>query len=180
MARIRVSASRPSRLTRTATETLSTESRFTTERWGIGSEPGASTTSLASPRIVVVHGATIARRSRGITASRDSTTTGRRPTSPQWRLYRVAPVGVACVGVGPQQWPRPGRSGPLEHALRQVDADHRQPGQGTGQPDGQPPGPAADVEYRLTGPYRSSEQILEPFPRPPRRRSSCTIASRSS
>lgn len=36
MARIRVSASRPSRLTNTATETLSTESRFTTERRGIG------------------------------------------------------------------------------------------------------------------------------------------------
>src|SRR5271155_2925644 len=34
MARIRVSASRPSRLTKTATETLSTESRFTTERRG--------------------------------------------------------------------------------------------------------------------------------------------------
>jgi hypothetical protein len=34
MARIRVSASRPSRLTNTATETLSTESRFTTERRG--------------------------------------------------------------------------------------------------------------------------------------------------
>jgi hypothetical protein len=81
MVRIRVSASRPSRLTRTATETLSTESRFTAERPGIGSKPGASTTSLASPRIVGVHGATIARRSRGIAASRDNTTTGRRPTS---------------------------------------------------------------------------------------------------
>ncbi len=81
IARIRVSASRPSRLTNVATETLSTESRFTAERRGIGSDPGSSTTSLASPRMVVVHGATSARRSRGIAASRDSTTTGRRPTS---------------------------------------------------------------------------------------------------
>jgi hypothetical protein len=81
MARIRVSASRPSRLTNTATETLSTESRFTTERRGIGSEPGSRTTSLAGPRMVVVHGATSARRSRGIDASRDSTTSGRRPIS---------------------------------------------------------------------------------------------------
>ncbi|VAZ95101.1 hypothetical protein LAUMK35_02843 [Mycobacterium pseudokansasii] len=81
MARIRFSASRPSRFTNTPTETLSTESRFTAERRGIGSEPGSRTTSLASPRMVVVHGATSARRSRGIAASRDSTTTGRRPIS---------------------------------------------------------------------------------------------------
>ena len=81
MARIRVSASRPSLLTKTATDTLSTESRFTADRRGIGSESGSRTTSLAMPRMVVVHGATSARRSRGIAASRDSTTTGRRPIS---------------------------------------------------------------------------------------------------
>jgi hypothetical protein len=81
MASMRVSASRPSRLTKTATDTLSTESRFTADRRGMGSEPGSRTTSLASPRMVVVHGATSARRSRGIAASRDSTTTGRRPIS---------------------------------------------------------------------------------------------------
>jgi len=81
MARIRVSASRPSLLTKTATDTLSTESRFTAERRGIGSESGSRTTSLESPRMVVVHGATNARRSRGIAASRDNTTTGRRPIS---------------------------------------------------------------------------------------------------
>jgi hypothetical protein len=40
MARIRVSASRPSLLTKTETDTLSTESRFTAERRGIGSESG--------------------------------------------------------------------------------------------------------------------------------------------
>ena len=38
-------------------------------------------TSLARPRMVVVHGATRARRSRGMAASRERTTTGRRPTS---------------------------------------------------------------------------------------------------
>ncbi len=81
MARIRVSASRPSRVTNAPTETLSTASRFTAERRGIGSEPGSRTTSLASPRMVVVHGATSARLSRGIAASRESTTTGRRPIS---------------------------------------------------------------------------------------------------
>ena len=37
------------------------ESRFTAERRGTGSESGSKTTSLASPRMVVVHGATIAR-----------------------------------------------------------------------------------------------------------------------
>ena len=40
MATMRTSASRPSLLTKTATDTLSTESRFTAERWGMGSEFG--------------------------------------------------------------------------------------------------------------------------------------------
>jgi len=79
ISRIRVSANRPSRLTSMATETLSTESRLTAERRGTGSSPGSRSTSLASPRIVVVHGATSARLCRGITTSRDRTTTGRRP-----------------------------------------------------------------------------------------------------
>ena len=78
---MRTSASRPSRLTNTAIETLSTESRLTADRRGIGSSPGSRTTSLSSPRMVVVHGATNTRRSRGIATSRDSTTTGRRPIS---------------------------------------------------------------------------------------------------
>src|SRR6476619_682783 len=54
MARICVSASRPSRFTNTPTESLSFESRFTAERRGIGSEPGSRTISLASPRMIVV------------------------------------------------------------------------------------------------------------------------------
>src|SRR5690625_7437299 len=45
--------------------------RFITERSGIGSSPGSSSTSLAKPRMVVVHGATRVRRRLGITASRD-------------------------------------------------------------------------------------------------------------
>jgi hypothetical protein len=47
----------PIRSMSTPTETLSTESRFTAVRLPTGSSPGSSTTSLASPRIVVVHGA---------------------------------------------------------------------------------------------------------------------------
>ncbi len=76
---IRASLSRPIRSTSTARDTLSTESRLTAERRGTGSSPGSSTTSLTRPRIVVVHGAINARRCLGITASRESTTTGRRP-----------------------------------------------------------------------------------------------------
>ena len=79
--RIRASLNRPSRSTRTPSETLSTESRLIADRRGTGSSPGSSTTSLTSPRMVVVHGAINARLCRGITASRESTTTGRRPIS---------------------------------------------------------------------------------------------------
>lgn len=78
---IRLPASRPRRSASTATDTLSTESRLTAQSRGIGSSVGSRTTSLARPRMVVVQGATKARRSRGIAASRDRTTTGRRPAS---------------------------------------------------------------------------------------------------
>jgi len=106
MARIRVSASRPSRLTNTPTETLSTESRFTAERRGIGSEPGSRTTSLASPRMFVVHGATSARSSRGIAASRESTTTGRRPSRP---FHTTRPLRVPEVRSRVSSCPPPRR-----------------------------------------------------------------------
>ena len=79
--RIRASLSRPRRSTSTATETLSTESRLIAHRRGIGSSSGCKTTSLSRSRIVVVHGAMRARRSLGMAASRDRTTTGRRPMS---------------------------------------------------------------------------------------------------
>jgi hypothetical protein len=78
---IRLSANLPRRSTSTATDTLSTESRLTADRRGTGSSMGSRTTSLARPRIVVVQGETSARRSRGIAASRDKTTTGRLPAS---------------------------------------------------------------------------------------------------
>ncbi len=79
--RMRDSLSRPMRSTSNATATDSTESRLTALRRGMGSSSGSKATSLASPRIVVVHGAISARRNRGIAASRDNTTTGRRPIS---------------------------------------------------------------------------------------------------
>lgn len=78
---IRASLRRPMRSVSTPTETLSIESRLTAVRRPTGSSPGSRTTSLAKPRIVVVHGAITARRSRGIAASRERTTTGRRPIS---------------------------------------------------------------------------------------------------
>ena len=78
---MRSSLSRPIRSVSMPKETLSTESRFTAVRRRTGSSPGSSTTSLASPRIVVVHGAMSARRRRGMATSRESTTTGRRPIS---------------------------------------------------------------------------------------------------
>ena len=103
--RIRSSLSLPIRSTSTATDTLSTESRFTAQSRGIGSSAGSRTTSLGIPRIVVVHGATRQRRNRGMAASRDSTTTGRRPisgrsdhqTSPRlgnWIMSRRRPHGT--------------------------------------------------------------------------------------
>jgi len=79
--RILAPLSEPIRSTSSAVDTDSTESRLTAQRRPIGSSPGSRTTSLGKPRIVVVHGAIRARRSRGIATSRDSTTTGRRPIS---------------------------------------------------------------------------------------------------
>lgn len=75
---MRPSPNLPRRMVSVPTETLSTESRLTADRRGMGSSPGLRSTSLASPRIVVVHGAIRTRRSLGIAASRDRTTTGRR------------------------------------------------------------------------------------------------------
>ena len=79
--RILTSARRPIRSVRTPRATLSIESTLTTQCRGTGSSPGSRTTSLGKPRMVVVHGAMTARRSRGMAASRDSTTTGLRPMS---------------------------------------------------------------------------------------------------
>ena len=99
--RIRSSANRPTLSTRTATDTLSNESRLTAQRRGIGSAPGSRTTSLASPRIVVVHGATTARRSLGIAASRDSTMTGRRPISDNSHHHTSPRFGIGVTRRSP-------------------------------------------------------------------------------
>ncbi len=101
ISRILTPLSEPIRSTSTATDTDSTESRFTALRRPIGSSPGSSTTSLGRPRIVVVHGATIARPSRGIAASRDNTTTGRRPISGGSHHHSSPRVGRELT------WPQP-------------------------------------------------------------------------
>lgn len=90
--RMRTSANRPGRSTSTATE-----SGLTAERLGTGSSCGSSTTSLARPRIVVVQGATSARRSRGTAASRDRTTTGRRPISASSHHHTSPRAGSALT-----------------------------------------------------------------------------------
>jgi len=119
---MRVSLRRPRRSTSTPIDTLSTESRLTADRLGTGSSSGSRMTSLASVRIVVVHGATSARRSRGIAASRESTTTGRLPicgsshhhSSPRagaWLTKPMRPAGTT-------------RDHPRRQA-RRADAGHR-------------------------------------------------------
>lgn len=70
----------------------------------MGSSSGCSTTSLGRPRMVVVHGATSARRSRGMATSRDSTTTGM-PSRPHWtgpgtQMATGVNASAACDPVG--------------------------------------------------------------------------------
>jgi hypothetical protein len=77
---MRPSASRPRRSTSTATDTLSTESRLTAERLGMGSSRGSRSTSLARPRIVVGEGMTSALRAAGSL---------RRVIGPQLDVYRL-------------------------------------------------------------------------------------------
>ena len=144
MARIRVSARRPSRSTNTATETLSTESKFTAERRGIGSQPGSRTTSLASPRMVVVQGATSARRSRGIAALRESTTTGRRPISAISHHHTSPRAGSALTSLRPPAATTPGRPTRRAH---QPDA-HRRPH------SSHPPRPIDDEQVMPREPHR--------------------------
>lgn len=119
---MRTSASRPRRPTRTAIETLSTESRFTAERFGTGSSAGSSTTSLGNPRMVVVHGATMARRSRGIAASLDRTTTGRRPTSVSSHHHTSPRAGISFTT---QQLPHGTMRGLPSRRPREAGARHR-------------------------------------------------------
>ena len=113
---IRLSANRPRRSTSTATDTLSTESRLTADRRRTGSSMGSRTTSLIRPRIVVVQGATSARRSRGIAASRDKTTTGRLPASASSHHHTSPRAG--SVITRPQQLAETRRGRPTRPARR--------------------------------------------------------------
>jgi len=101
ISRIRIPLSAPIRSTSTAVATDSIESRLTAQRRPIGSSPGLSTTSLGRPLTVVVHGATSARRSRGMAASRDRTTTGRRPI-PGGSHHHTSPRNGSAL-----TWPKP-------------------------------------------------------------------------
>ena len=107
----------PTRSTSTAIETLSIESRLTALRRGIGSSPGSRMTSLGRPRIVVVHGAIRARRSRGIATSRDSTTTGRRAISGSSH-HQISPLR----GVMSRPQPNGTMQDPPTRQARQEDA----------------------------------------------------------
>jgi len=143
--RMRVSANSPIRSTRTATETLSTESRLTTQRRGTGSSPGSRPTSLTRPRIVVVHGATSARRCRGITASRESTTTGRRPI-PALSHHQTSPRAGNAVTTGPRL---PGMTrGRPTRPVRRVGARRTRR-------NSRRPGPNGDAPPGLGAPRRS-------------------------
>jgi hypothetical protein len=114
--RMRSSAKRPSLCTRTATETLSTESRLTAQRLGTGSSPGSNTTSLLKPRTVVVQGPTSVRRSRGMAASRERTTTGRRPISANSHHHTSPRAGRAFTRPPPPPETPPDR--PIRRARR--------------------------------------------------------------
>ena len=121
ISRMRAALSVPSRSTRTAIDTLSTESRFTAVRSGTGSSPGSKMTSLGKPRMVVVQGAINVRPNRGIAASRDSTTTGRRPMSGSSHHHSSPRRGRLVMWQLRRSGTRPGR--PSRHA-RRWDALH--------------------------------------------------------
>ena len=120
--RIRASLRRPRRSTSVAIDTLSTESRLTADRSGIGSSPGSRTTSLAKPRIVVVQGAIRARRSFGMAASRDSTTTGRRPMAARSHHHTPPRAGT---GLTRRRLPHETRPGHPSRLLRQAGVRRR-------------------------------------------------------
>lgn len=117
ISRIRTPLSAPIRSTSTAVDTDSIESRFTAQRGPIGSSPGSRTTSLAKPRIVVVHGAMSARRSRGMAASRDRITTGRRPISGGSHHHNSPRTGKALTSPKPHFGTKRGRPSHLRRQL---------------------------------------------------------------
>lgn len=97
----------PSCSTSTASDTLSTESRLTAHRLVTEPSPASSTTSLDSPRTVVVHSATSARRNRGMAASRERRTTGPAPGRRQ-----LAPPHLPAGGYGRHDDPAAARKDP--------------------------------------------------------------------
>lgn len=122
ISRMRSSLSLPRRLVRLPTETLSTESRFTADGRGMGSSLGSSRTSLASPRIVVVQGATRTLRSLGMAGFRERTTTGRRGISGSSH-HQTSPLAGKLFTKKMQ--PRGTTQGHPTHPAHPVDDRHR-------------------------------------------------------
>ena len=120
---IRSPLSTPSRSTRTPTETLSTVSRLTAVVRVTGSSPGSRITSLGSVLIVVVHGAASVRPNRGIAASLESTTTGRRPISGSSHHHSSPRRGERLTS--PRPHPETTPDLPIRQAGR--EADRRRP-----------------------------------------------------
>jgi hypothetical protein len=121
--RIRASLSVPSRFVSAPTPTFSTESRLTDDLFGMGSSPTSSTTSLRSPRMLVVHGATRVLLSRGIATSLEITTTGRRGISGSSHHQTSPRTGKPITMMTLHHGRR--RDRPTRRELRSVD--HRTP-----------------------------------------------------
>jgi hypothetical protein len=129
---MRSSLRRPIRCVSDPTETLSIKSRLTADTLGTGSSFGSSTTSLGSPRTMVVHGAITVLRSRGIATARDKTTTGRREISGSSHHQTSPRVGRPFMTIRPplgMTQDRPTHRARLEvsrhklHSLRQPGLD---------------------------------------------------------
>lgn len=86
---------------------------------------------LGSDRIVVVQGATSARRSRGMAASRDNTTTGRRPLSGNSHHHSSPRAGISVTkcrrldGTTPGLHMRPARRVGADHTRRSSHRSRR-------------------------------------------------------
>jgi hypothetical protein len=107
-------------------------------------------TSLARRRIVVVQGATNARLSRGIAASRDSTMTGRLPASASSHHHTSPRSGNPIMRQRQLAGMTPDR--PTRRAHR-LDAPHRRR-------SWHPPRPIVDEPATLQGPDRSGRHRL--------------------
>jgi hypothetical protein len=121
--RIRASLSVPSRFVSVPTPTFSTLSRLTDDLFGMGSSPTSSTTSVGSPRMFVVHGATRVLLRRGIATSLVITTTGRRGISGSSH-HQTSPWAGRFIMMMTLHHGRR-RDRPIRRELRSVD--HRMP-----------------------------------------------------